>query len=97
VAAIYGTSLSPGGVVSARYAGSSLTALAIVLWSSRDQNGTEMFRGVLLSGVVGNACNLVIAYLAVSGGVWSSGVGWASVLLHVLFLVGFAYFLFGRR
>lgn len=97
MAAFYGTSFNAGGTVAARVAGASLIALAVMVWSSRDQNSAEMFRGILLGGLVANALDLVTLAYAASNGVVGSGIGWATVVLNLLLGAGFAYFLFGKR
>jgi hypothetical protein len=97
IAAVYGTSFNASGVIVARISGASLLALAIMVWGARDGDAAETMRGILLGGLVVNVCDLVVAYLATSSGVWASGIGWAQVVLHILLGAGFAYFLFGKR
>jgi hypothetical protein len=89
--------LNASGVISTRIAGAGLIAIAIFAWFARDGDAAESMRGLLLGGLVTNVCDLVIAYIATTSGVWAAGIGWAQVVLHILLAAGFAYFLFGKR
>jgi len=96
VVALYGATLTPAGVVVGRILGSSLIAIAIIFWASREQQGADVLRAVLIAGLVANALDLLIMLHATLSGI-VSGLGWASVLLHILLGAGFGYFAFGRR
>jgi hypothetical protein len=96
VVALYGGTLSPAGAVVGRILGSSLIAIAIMFWASREQLGADVLRAVLIAGPVANALDLVIMLHATVSGI-VSGLGWTSVILHILLAAGFGYFAFGRR
>ena len=96
VTALYGATLTPAGVVVGRILGSTLIAVAIIFWGSREQQGADTLRAVLIAGLVAHALDvLIILHATVSGIV--SALGWAQVILHILLGAGFGYFAFGRR
>ena len=96
IVALYGAVLTPAGEVVGRILGSSLIAIALMFWASREQQGADVLRAVLIAGLVANALDLLIMLHATVSGI-VSGLGWASVLMHILLAAGFGYFAFGRR
>ena len=97
MAATYGTTLTAGGTVMARIAGSSLLALAWITWGARNGPGAEAMQAVLVAGVLTNLLDLLISGYATMNGVIGYGIGWATVVLHILLTVGFGYFAFVKR
>jgi hypothetical protein len=96
IVALYGAVLTPAGEVVGRILGSSLIAIALMFWASREQQGADVLRAVLIAGLVANALDLLIMLHATVSGI-VSGLGWASVIMHILLAAGFGYFAFGRR
>ena len=97
LAAIYRTTFNPGGTAIARIGGSSLIALAWIVWSARNGSGAETMKAVLVAGAVANVLNLLISGQATMNGVIGYGIGWATVVLHLVLAAGFGYFAFGKR
>jgi hypothetical protein len=97
LAATYGTTFNPGGTAIARIGGSSLIALAWIIWGARNGPGAEAMQAVLVAGVVANVLNILISGQATMNGVIGNGIGWATVALHILLTLGFGYFAFVKR
>jgi len=96
VGGFYGEAMAPGEVLIARYLGAALLAIAWIVWSSRGANSAETLHSVL----VANAAMQGIAAVIALHGVWTGGInalGWSSVVIHILFCAGFAYFASGKR
>lgn len=97
LAATYGTTFNPGGTVIARIAGSTLIAFAWVLWGARNGPGAEAMQALLVAGMIGNVLNILISGQATMSSVIGNGIGWATVVLHILLTLGFGYFAFVKR
>ena len=97
MAATYGTTLNASGIHVARIAGSSLIVIGWITWGARNGSGAEAMRAVLVSGAVANVLDLLISGYATMNGVIGSGIGWATVVLHILLAAGFGYFAFVKR
>ena len=97
LAATYGTTLNPGGTVIARIGGSTLIALAWVIWGARNGPGAEAMQAVLVAGLIANVLDLLISGQATMNGVIGYGIGWATVVLHLVLGAGFGYFAFVKR
>jgi hypothetical protein len=92
--ALYGVSLTPATVVVGRIAGTAILALALIFWGSRNENGTEVSRAVLLAGFIGNGLDCLILLQATRGGLLN-WLGWPQAAICGLLALGFAYFAFG--
>jgi len=97
LAATYGTTFNPGGTIIARIAGSSLLALAWIVWGARNGPGAEAMQAVLVAGLIANVLDLLISGYATMNGIVGYGIGWATVVLHILLSAGFGYFAFMKR
>lgn len=78
----------------ARFFGTALLALALVLWFAKDAE-EGVLRGVGIALIVGALAGLIVTLL----GTFSSGAvirsnGWLAMLLYVLVGLGSAYLLF---
>ena len=91
----FGTEGTPGEMVSDRMYGSALLAFGVLFWLARDFTGASA-RPILLAGLVGEGLLFVVALLAMLGGVMDA-TGWITVVISLLFALGFAYFQFMAR
>ncbi len=94
--AVYGLSFNAAGVLIARVFGTVVIGQAIIYWAARNAGWSDLLQAVLYAGVISNALDVILAYYGISIGVLNS-MGWALVVLHALFTIGFAYFAFGKR
>jgi preprotein translocase subunit SecY len=88
----YGTSATPGEILTDRFFGATLLAVAVITWLARDLTGASV-RPVLMGGLIGEAVGLVVSLLGVLSGVMNA-TGWLNVALYLLLGLGFAYFQF---
>jgi hypothetical protein len=71
--------------------------IAWITWGARKGPGAEAMQAVLVSGAVANVLDLVISGQATMNGVIGYGIGWATVVMHILLAAGFGYFAFVKR
>jgi hypothetical protein len=78
-----------------RYFGSATIGIAIIYVMARDLGASPALTGLLWAGLVSNVIELVLAFLATTGGVVGT-LGWANVVISILLSAGFAYLLFAK-
>jgi hypothetical protein len=94
---IYGMTLDPAGVLMSRLFGGGFIFEAIVLWSARNTDRSDVAcRGIILGIVVSNTIGFIVCLLATLAGTWNA-LGWISVALFLVFGLAFAYFLFSKK
>ena len=76
-----------------RMFGSALLGFVVLLWHGRSSTSAEVHRTVLWSMFTYWLISSILMVVAQLGGVFNS-MGWATVGLHVGFLVAYALFLF---
>ena len=91
----FGTTGTPGEMLSDRMYGSALLAFAVLYWLARDVTGASA-RPILLSGLVGEGLLFLVMLMGMLGGVMDA-TGWITVVLSLLFALGFAYYQFMAR
>ncbi len=88
----FGTGGTPGEMLSDRMYGSALLAFGVLFWLARDFTGASA-RPIIISGLVGEGVLFVVTLVAMLGGVMGA-TGWITVVISLLFALGFAYFQF---
>jgi hypothetical protein len=89
---LYGLGTSPVQALIARFFGTALLALGVVNWFARDMDYAAV-RPIILGNLVGDAAGLIVSLMGTVGGVMNS-VGWLSVVLYLLLILGFGYLQF---
>jgi hypothetical protein len=93
--AMYGVTLTPATEVIGRVAGSVILGFAIVFWGARNGSGAEVFKAVMMAGLIANGLDaLILLHATVTGLV--NGLGWLQVLINGGLAVGFWYFTYGK-
>lgn len=92
---VYGAPTDAPTVLMSRFFAVALVHLGCVLYLLRDVREAAVQRGLALAGVVGSLAGLAVAVTAVLGGVINS-VGWSTVAIYALLLLGYANCLRGR-
>jgi hypothetical protein len=93
--ALYGVKLTPATEVIGRIAGSVILGFAIVFWGARNGSVAEVFKAVMMAGLIANGLDaLILLHATVTGLV--NGLGWLQVLINGALAVGFWYFSFGK-
>jgi hypothetical protein len=93
--ALYGVTLTPATEVIGRIAGSVILGFAIVFWGARNGSGAEVFKAVMMAGLIANALDGLILLHATATGL-VNGLGWLQVLINGGLAIGFGYFIFGK-
>jgi hypothetical protein len=93
--ALYGVTLTSATEVIGRIAGSVILGFAIVFRGARNGSGAEVFKAVMLAGLIANGIDcLILLHATVTGLV--NGLGWLQVLINGALAAGFWYFSFGK-
>jgi hypothetical protein len=94
VLALYGVDSEPTVVLMARFFGATLVQLGLVLYLIRDVSDSTTRRGVVIGSFLGSLAGLVVS---LTGQFWGlvNGLGWTSVLIYGLLLLGYGFFVFG--
>jgi hypothetical protein len=89
----YGAQLDAAGVSIARLFAGALGSLVVATWMVRNQDaGSAGARAVLWGSVFFNVVSLISTTYSIEHGVMNS-LGWSSVALNALILIGLFYFL----
>jgi hypothetical protein len=95
VLSLYGVTGHPAVVLMARFFGAALVQLGLILYLIRDVGDPRTQRGVVLGSFLGSLAGVVVA---LSGQFWGvvNALGWSSVAIYGLLLLGYGSFIFGR-
>ena len=95
VLAMYGVAAEPTVVLMARFFGSALVQLGLVLYLIRDVGDPTTRRGVVIGSFLGSLAGFVVSLTAQFWGLMNS-FGWSSVAIYGVLLLGYGSFVFGR-
>lgn len=95
VLAMYGVAAEPTVVLMARFFGSVLVQLGLVLYLIRDVSDPTTRRGVVIGSFLGSLAGFVVSLTAQFWGLMNS-FGWSSVAIYGVLLLGYGSFVFGR-
>jgi hypothetical protein len=90
---IFGATLSPGGIFTAREYGSSLFGNLFICWIAKDAGVSDARRAIIIGLFVYDLIAFVMTLFTVISGVLNP-LGWLIVFVYLFFTVGFGYFLF---
>jgi hypothetical protein len=93
--ALYGVSLSVGGLFIVRYLGATFIGLAVLAWLARNARPSEARAAIVLALFTTTALGFVVALYDKFAGVGNALV-WSSVVIYLLLAIGFGYFSFMR-
>jgi len=91
--ALYGITLSPGGITIARLFGVALLEFAMLSWFVRDAGDSEARKAIILAIFFGEAVGFIVALFGQLSGVVNA-LGWSTVAIYLLLALGFGYFQF---
>jgi hypothetical protein len=94
VLALYGVAAEPGVVLMARFFGSALVQLGLVLYLIRDVSDPVTRRGVVIGSFLGSLAGFVVSLTAQFWGLMNS-FGWSTVAIYGVLLLGYGSFVFG--
>jgi hypothetical protein len=95
VLSMYGVAAAPTVVLMARFFGSALVQLGLVLYLIRDVSDPTTRRGVVLGSFLGSLAGFVVSLTAQFWGLLNN-LGWSSVAIYGVLLLGYGSFVFGR-
>lgn len=95
VLALYGVDPLPTVVLLARFFGAALIQVGLILYLIRDVGDPRTQRGVVLGSFLGSLAGLVVSLTAQFWGLVNA-LGWSSVAIYALLLLGYGSFIFGR-
>ena len=84
----YGVVPEPAVTLLARFFGAALIQLGLVLYLLRDVRDAATVNALSLAGVMGSAAGLAVSLMGVLGGVVNT-LGWSSVAIYALLLIGY--------
>lgn len=95
VLALYGVTADPTVVLMSRFFGAALVQIGLILFLIRDVGDPATQRGVVIGSFLGSLAGLVVA---LTGQFWDlvNGLGWSTVAIYGLLLLGYGSFIFGK-
>ncbi|HKZ44779.1 MAG TPA: hypothetical protein VJZ78_07050 [Anaerolineales bacterium] len=91
----YGGELNEDGVFMARYFGSALFGMSVILWYARNSEDSRAQWAINFGGLSLSLTGLVTSLLEVFSGVGNVWV-WSVVVVYLLLSVGFGYYHFKK-
>ena len=88
---LFGVTLTPGGIFTARQYGASLIGNMLVTWIGRNAKESDARRGIIWGLFFYDSIGFVITLIATLTGVLDVW-GWVVVGLYLLLALGFGYF-----
>lgn len=80
-------------IETARLFGGSLLLLALISWGASTLESQPARRMIARALLISEALGLILALIGQLQGVWGP-LGWSTVVVYLLFTLGYAYFLF---
>ena len=90
---VYGLALDQDANVVAKIFGAALIGYCAMNWTARNAPASEPQRAIVLNNFLFHLIAFFPALFGTLSGLLN-GLGWSSVLIHLLLTVGFGYFLF---
>lgn len=92
---LYGGATDAIGIILTRFFGAALVEVGVVFLVGRDVAEGIARRALVLGGFVGSAAGLIVALMGQLAGHFNA-LGWSTVAIYGLLLVGFGSFAFRR-
>jgi hypothetical protein len=93
VDAQFGVMADAPNILSGRFLGATLVSLGLVVWFVRETSDRATLRGLLIGLSVGNALGVLVAIWGTVTRI-TNGMGWSTVVIFGVLLVGYVYYLF---
>lgn len=92
---LFGTETFVATVLVARFFGTAMLALGLVLWFAKDITDESVQKGIGIALIVGAVAGLIVTAL----GTFASNAviranGWLAMMIYILFGLGYAYLVF---
>jgi hypothetical protein len=89
----YGLTLDPLSKHLNQTLGAFFLGLAVLSWMSRNVTAPDAIRAILLAFFISYSIAMIIAIIDILSGL-GNALGWSSVAIYLLLLLGFGYYLF---
>jgi hypothetical protein len=89
----YGLTLDPLSKHLNQLLGAFFLGLAVLSWMSRKVTDSNAQRAILLAFFISYSISMIISIIDILSGL-GNALGWSSVVLYLLLLIGFGYYLF---
>lgn len=93
LAGLYGVTSNPATDLVGQFFGLSLVTIGLVTWYFRYIEDDDAQRAVMRGLLVGDALGLIVGLIGTLGGVINA-LGWLTVVLYLILVLGYGYFLF---
>ena len=93
VLSYYGAAPDASAHYMAQLFGAALLGFAVILWLCKDAEDSPARQAILLGLFVAEGVGFVVALIVQLGG-GINALGWSTVLIYLLFALGFGYFRF---
>ena len=90
---VYGATPDASTNYMAQLLGAALIGIAVILWLCKDAEDSPVRQAILLGLFVAEAVGFVVALITQLGGTVNT-LGWSTVIIYLLFTLGFGYFRF---
>ena len=77
----------------ARVLGAAFISFAVLTWWARNANDSTARRAIVLAFLIGNSAGFVVALMGQLDEIPNS-LGWSTVVIYLLFALGYGYFQF---
>jgi hypothetical protein len=93
ILSFYGAAPNESANYMAQLFGAALLGIAVILWLSKDAEDSPVRQAILLGLFVAEGVGFVVALMTQLGG-GINALGWSTVIIYLLFALGFGYFRF---
>lgn len=93
VLSFYGAAPDAGTNYMTQLFGAALLGFAVILWLCKDAEDSPVLKAILLGLFVAEGVGFVVALMTQLGGSINA-LGWSTVIIYLLFALGFGYFRF---
>jgi hypothetical protein len=90
---LYGAQLGEAGIYVARLLGAEFLSYAVLTWFARDSEESAARRAILFALVTSFGVGFIVALGGQLSGV-TNALGWFTVVVYLLFALGYGYFQF---
>lgn len=93
LAGLYGVASSPATNLIGQFFGLSLITIGLVTWNFRYIEDSDAQRAVIRGLLAGDMLGLIVGLIGTLSGVINA-LGWLTVVLYLILVLGYGYFLF---
>jgi hypothetical protein len=93
ILSLYGAASDESANYMAQLFGAALLGIAVILWLCKDAEDSPVRQAILLGLFVAEGVGFVVALITQLGG-GINALGWSTVIIYLLFALGFGYFRF---